>query len=60
MFTIELILVIIALLLAMQTAMQSYRGPYFALTNGGVLSNPELWELSRLRAQINNCFGGKR
>lgn len=28
MFTIELILVIIALLLAMQTAMQSYQGPF--------------------------------
>ena len=35
MITLELILIIIALLLAMQTAMQSYRGPYFALTGGG-------------------------
>lgn len=54
---IELLLTIIGLLLAMQTAMQAHRGPYFALTGGGVTA-PELWEWERLRTQINNCFGG--
>ena len=56
--TIELLLIIIGLLLAMQTAMQAHRGPRLSLTGGGQIPAFDLFELERLRTQINNCFGG--
>ena len=58
MLIIELLLAIIGLLLALQTAIQAQSGPRLALMGGWQMPAPELWELARLRAQIGNVLGG--